>query len=107
MEWWWLLGAVLLQWLQVAALRASDGLRRLPWAGVTYVAMIASVGCIAVSLSLGLTVALAYGIWTGAGVALAAITGAVVFGDRLDRRQTLGLMVVLLGVALLQYAGVR
>lgn len=107
MEWWWLLGAVLMQWLQVGALRASDGLRRVPWAVLTFAAMVTSVGCIAVSLSLGLTVALAYGIWTGAGVALAAVTGAVVFGDRLDRRQTFGLVVVLVGVALLQYAGVR
>ncbi|MEO7420914.1 MAG: SMR family transporter [Ornithinibacter sp.] len=102
MEWWWLLAAVLFQWVQVAAIRASNGLRSPSWALLTFVAMITSVGCISVALSLGLTLALAYGIWTGAGVSLAAITGAVVFGDTLDRRQTLGLALVLVGVALLQ-----
>lgn len=102
MAWWWLFAAVLMQWVQVGAIRASDGLRRPGWAALTFVAMISSVGCVSVALSLGLTVALAYGIWTGAGVALAAVTGAVVFGDRLDRRQTAGLALVLVGVALLQ-----
>lgn len=102
MEWWWLLAAVLLQWVQVVAIRASHGLRSPGWAALTFVAMIASVGCVSVALSLGLTLALAYGIWTGAGVSLAAITGAVVFGDTLDRRQTFGLALVLVGVALLQ-----
>lgn len=55
-----------------------------------------------VALSLGLSVAVAYGIWTGLGVALAALTGIVAFGDRMDRRQLAGLGLVLLGVVALQ-----
>lgn len=50
----------------------------------------------------GLSVAVAYGIWTGLGVALAALTGIVIFGDRMDRRQLAGLGLVLLGVVALQ-----
>lgn len=103
--WAWLGAAVLTQWTCVAALRASDGLRRLVPAAVTFVAMIASVCCVAVALTHGLTVAVAYGIWTGAGIALAALTGIVVFKDRLARGQLCGLALVLAGVAVLQLAG--
>lgn len=103
----WLGAAVLTQWCCVAALRASDGLRRPVLAVVTFGSMLASVGCVAVALTYGLTVAVAYGVWTGAGVALAALTGVVVFHDRLSRVQLGGVALVIAGVVTLQLAAVH
>lgn len=103
--WLWLAAGVLAQWGFVAALRASSGLRRPGWAVVTFVLMIASMGAVAVAIDGGLTVAVAYGVWTGAGILLAAVTGAVVFGDRLSGPQRLGLALVLAGVVALNLAG--
>lgn len=95
-------GAVVTQWTSIASLRASDGLRRRGLAALCLATMVASMACVSVALSLGLSVAVAYGIWTGLGVALAALTGIVGFGDRMDARQLTGLGLVLLGVVVLQ-----
>lgn len=102
--WLWLGAAVLTQWGCVAALRASEGLRRVGLAAITFLALLASVACISVSLTHGLTVAVAYGVWTGAGIALAAVTGVVVFKDRLTHGQVSGLILVIAGVVTLQFA---
>jgi small multidrug resistance pump len=103
--WAWLAVAVVAQWLSVAALRASDGMRRPLWTLLTFAATIGSVGCVAVALSRGLTVAVAYGVWTGAGIALATLTGVLVFGDRLSRSQVAGLGLVIAAVVGLQVSG--
>lgn len=52
-----------------------------------------------------MSLAIAYAVWTGAGIAFAALGGVVVFGDRLTRRQTVGLGLVLLGVVMLNAGG--
>lgn len=105
--WAWLGAAVLAQWTCVTALRASNGLRRVVPAVLTFTALIGSTCFVAVALTHGLTIAVAYGIWTGAGIALAALTGIVVFGDRLARGQVGGLVLVMAGVAVLQLVGLH
>ena len=52
------------------------------------------------ALNRGLSLAVGYGIWSGVGIALSAVGGAVLFGDRLQGRQATGLVVVLIGVVL-------
>ncbi|MHC1558863.1 DMT family transporter [Actinomycetospora sp. C-140] len=95
-----LLGAVLTQGLSLAAMRASDGLRRTPWSATAFLAMGASVLLMSRALALGMPLAVGYGIWSGAGIALAAATGALVFADRLARVHLAGLALVLAGVLL-------
>lgn len=103
--WVWLAAGVLAQWGFIAALRVSDGLRRPRWVVATFALMIASLGAVAVAIDRGLSVAVAYGVWTGAGILLAALTGVVVFGDRLTGPQRAGLALVLAGVVALNLAG--
>ncbi len=98
----WIAVAVAVQVGGLTALRASDGLRRPALALAAYAGLVGSLLPVARAIESGMTLAVAYSIWTGAGIAFAAVTGAVVFGDRLDRRQLLGLALVLLGVVALE-----
>lgn len=97
----WMTAAVVTQWASITALRASAGRRPVLFVA-SLLAMVASMASVSVALSHGLSIAVAYGIWTGLGVALAALTGLLGFGDRLDPWQTAGLVLVLAGVVGLQ-----
>jgi small multidrug resistance pump len=97
-----LLGAVASQVLGIGALRASDGMRSVAWAATSLIAIAVSVALMAQAMNRGLSLAIGYGIWSGAGIALSALGGAVLFGDRLLRRQVAGLVVVLVGVVLVR-----
>lgn len=100
--WGWLASAVVTQWASIVGLRLSDGFRRKRWTALALVTTVTSIGCISVALAEGLSLAVAYGIWTGMGVALAALTGLVAFGERLGRVQAAGLACVVLGVVALR-----
>lgn len=95
-----LVAAVAAQGLSLAAMRASDGLRRRGWAATALGAMGGSVLLMSRALARGMPLAVGYGVWSGAGIALAAATGALVFTDRLTRIHLAGLAMVLLGVLL-------
>jgi small multidrug resistance pump len=99
-----LAGSVAAQGVSLAAMRASDGLRRARWVVVAFAAMGASVVLMSRALARGMSLAVGYGIWSGAGIALAAATGALVFHDRLARVHLLGLALVLVGVVLVHAA---
>lgn len=100
-----LVGSVLAQVLGVAATRASAGLHRPGWVVVAFASVSVSVGLMAQAISRGLSLAIGYGIWSGAGIALATVSGVVVFGDRLGWLQVLGLVVVAAGVLLVHGGG--
>ncbi|WP_166462647.1 DMT family transporter [Amycolatopsis acidicola] len=93
-----LAAAVLTQAIGITATRAADGLRKPGWVVVALVGIGASVALMSRALAHGLPFATGYGIWSGAGVACAALSGAVLFGDRLARGQTAGLVLVVAGV---------
>jgi small multidrug resistance pump len=99
-----LAGAVVAQGLSLGAMRASDGLRRAAWVVVAFAAMGTSVLLMARALDAGMSLAVGYGVWSGAGIGLAAATGSLVFGDRLARVHLVGLALVLGGVVLV-YGG--
>ena len=95
-----LVGSIATQAVSLGAMRAADGLRRVRWVLVAFVAMSVSVLLMSRAMVLGMSLAVGYGIWTGAGIALGAATGAVVFRDRLARPHVVGLVLVLGGVLL-------
>ena len=94
----WLAGAVLAQVVGIAGLRASAGFRRPVPAVLTLVGIGTSVALMSRALVSGVPLAVGYGIWTGSGIALATLGGAAVFGDRLGRRELLGVALVVVGV---------
>lgn len=99
--WAYLAAGVVAQVLGVASLRASDGMRRLLPALGTFLGIGVSVVLVARALAAGLSLAVGYGVWTGAGIVGAAVVGAAGFGDRLDHRQLVGLGLVLAGALVL------
>jgi multidrug transporter EmrE-like cation transporter len=102
---WWLVAAVVAEAIGLGALRASRGLRR-PLATVSaFVGIEGSVVLVGQAIVAGVSLAVGYAVWTGAGIAFAALGGVLVFGDRLTRRQSLGIGLVLVGVALLNAGG--
>ncbi|QWC85469.1 hypothetical protein KLP28_01405 [Nocardioidaceae bacterium] len=98
----WLLVGIVLQCGGLAALRASAGMSRRALAVGAYVGLVGSVLPVSLAIEAGIPLAVAYSLWTGAGIAFAAIGGVGFFGDRLSRRQVLGLALVLLGLIALQ-----
>lgn len=101
----WLLVGILVQCAGLAALRASGGLLR-PWlAAGAYGGLVGAILPVGLAIEAGMSLAVAYSLWTGAGIAFAAVGGALFFGDRLSRRQSLGLVLLLVGVVALEAGG--
>lgn len=101
----WLAGAVLAQVVGIGSLRASAGFRRPLFAVLTLLGIGASVALMSRALVSGVSLAVGYGIWTGSGIALATLGGAAVFGDRLGRRELLGVGLVVVGVVVVHAGG--
>lgn len=97
-----LTGAVLTQTVGILALRASGGMRRGGFAALSLGAIASSVALMAQAIDRGLSLAVGYGIWSGAGIALGAAGGAMLFGDRLSARQVGALAVLVAGVVVVR-----
>ncbi|WNY33984.1 SMR family transporter [Curtobacterium flaccumfaciens] len=79
---------------------ATDGKR------VWYVAVVAgyliAFSLLAVALTLGLPIGVAYGIWAATGVALTAILGRVLFREPLTALMLGGIALIIVGVFLVE-----
>ncbi|MBO9057012.1 QacE family quaternary ammonium compound efflux SMR transporter [Curtobacterium flaccumfaciens pv. flaccumfaciens] len=79
---------------------ATDGKR------VWYVAVVAgyliAFSLLAVALTLGLPIGVAYGIWAATGVALTAIFGRVLFREPLTALMVGGIALIIVGVFLVE-----
>jgi small multidrug resistance pump len=98
MMWWALAGAIGVEVLATLALRASDGFRRKVWLVPVAAGYILSFTLLWLTLSLGMPVGIAYGVWTACGVALVAVVARAVFGDPLTWRMMLGIALIMAGV---------
>lgn len=101
----WLIAAVATEVVGLASLRASRGLRRPTAAVLAFAGILGSTALIGQATVSGMSLAVAYGVWTGAGIGFATLGGVALFGDQLDRRQVVGLGLVLVGVIVLNLGG--
>ncbi|MDO3399408.1 SMR family transporter [Mycolicibacterium neoaurum] len=104
--WLALAGAIGTEVLATLSLRASDGFRRRRWIVPVTAGYLASFYLLWVSLSLGMPVGVAYGIWTACGVALVAVAARVLFRDPLTWRMVAGIALIIAGVLTIEMAGV-
>jgi small multidrug resistance pump len=100
--WFLLVAAIALEVTGTLALRASEGFTRLGPSLLTVAGYVGAFALLAVVLKLGMPVGVAYGVWAASGVALVAVLGWVLFGERLSTTSALGIGVVMVGVLLVE-----
>ena len=103
--WWALAVAILIEVVATLSLRASDGFRKKAWIAPVTLGYLASFYLLWLSLSLGMPVGIAYGIWTACGVALVAVIARYLFSEPLTWVMVLGIGLIVAGVLTIEMAG--
>ena len=103
--WWALAGAILIEVVATLSLRASDGFRKKAWIAPVTLGYLASFYLLWLSLSLGMPVGIAYGIWTACGVALVAVIARFLFSEPLTWMMVLGIGLIVAGVLTIEIIG--
>ena len=102
MSWLFLSLAIVSEIIATLSLRASDGFRHKIWILPLVVFYALAFLCLAVTISYGMPVAVAYGIWSAVGVALIAVLGRIIWKEPLTPRMTIGLILIMAGVLLVE-----
>lgn len=95
-----LAGAIVCEVVATSALKASDGFTRIGPSVVTVVGYGLAFWLMALTLRT-VPIGIVYAIWSGAGIALIALIGWVVYGERLDAPAMAGIGLILAGVLVL------
>lgn len=99
-RWLFLLGAIIFEVCGTLALRASVDAPG--WIAVVAVGYLAAFSLLGLTLRAGMPVAVAYGVWGAAGVALVALFGTVLFDEHLSFPALVGIGVIIAGVVLVE-----
>jgi small multidrug resistance pump len=103
--WLVLAGAIVVEVAATLSMRASDGFRKKIWLIPVIVGYVASFALLSLSLSLGMPVGIAYGVWSACGVALVAIIAKFLFKEPLTRLMGLGIVLIIAGVLTIELIG--
>ena len=95
-----LLGAIILELLGTSLLQASEQFTRPLITAVMVLCYSASFYCLSIVLKT-MPVGIAYATWCGVGICLIAITGTVVFKQRLDAPALVGIAMITAGVIII------
>lgn len=104
-SWLFLAAAIATEVTATLCLRASEGFSRLGFTAVVVVGYVASFWCLSQSLERGMSLGVAYGVWSGIGVATVAVLGKVFFDDGLTLVTVGGIALIILGVVVVQLGG--
>jgi small multidrug resistance pump len=104
MGWVFLAGAIGCEVAGTLALRAlADGFR---WGPAVVVAVGYAVSFVLLALALrSVDVGPAYAIWSGVGTGAVAVLGVVLFAERINAAGVVGLVLIVVGVAVLSLSG--
>lgn len=105
MMWLALAAAIVIEVVATLSLRASEGLRRRVWIAPVILGYVASFVMLSWSLSLGMPVGIAYGVWSACGVALVAVIARFLFAERLTPMMAAGIGLIISGVLVIQLMG--
>jgi small multidrug resistance pump len=103
--WLALAGAILIEVMATLSMRASEGFRKKIWLIPVVIGYLASFALLSVSLSLGMPVGIAYGVWSACGVALVAVIAKFLFGEPLTPMMVLGIAFIIAGVLTIEFVG--
>lgn len=105
MSWLALAGAILVEVFSTLGLRASDGFRKRKWIAPVLIGYVTSFALLWLTLSLGMPVGIAYGVWSACGVALVAVLARVLFAEPLTRVMVAGIGLIIAGVLVIELSG--
>jgi small multidrug resistance pump len=103
--WLALAGAILVEVVATLSLRASEGFRKKAWIVPVVAGYLVSFYLLWLSLSFGMPVGIAYGVWTACGVALVAIIARFIFSEPLTWVMAAGIALIVAGVLTIEVAG--
>lgn len=103
--WLALAGAIIVEVFATLSLRASDGFRKKAWIAPVVAGYLVCFYLLWVSLSLGMPVGIAYGVWTACGVALVAVIARYLFAEPLTWVMLAGIGLIVAGVLTIEMAG--
>jgi small multidrug resistance pump len=106
MMWLVLAAAIGIEVVATLSLRASDGFRKKAWVVPVVAGYLASFYLLWVTLSLGMPVGIAYGVWTACGVALVAVIARFLFKEALTWTMAAGIALIVAGVLTIEMSGV-
>jgi len=95
--WVWLFVAIVAEVIATTALKSAQGFTRL-WPSILVVLGYSIAFYCLSEVVKSLPLALSYAIWSGVGVALIALLGWLLFGQKLDAPALLGLVLIVSGV---------
>ena len=99
-KWLYLSGAIVTEVAATLSLRASTD--EPAWLIVVVCGYIAAFGFLALTLRAGAALGTAYGTWSACGVALVALLGIAIFGERLTPVQLAGIALLIIGVVVVE-----
>jgi small multidrug resistance pump len=100
--WWLLAGAIVTEVAATLSLRASEGGRKKLWLVPVVVGYGLAFTFLAMTLSAGMAVGVAYGVWAACGVALTAVAGRILFKEPLTAIMSAGIALIIGGVLLIE-----
>lgn len=103
--WLTLAGAIVIEVLATLGLRASEGFRKRRWIAPVVIGYITSFVLLSVTLSLGMPVGIAYGVWSACGVALVAVVARLLFDEPLTLMMVAGIALIIGGVLTIELTG--
>ena len=93
--------AIVSEVIATSALKASDGFNRPVPSVVVVFGYAGAFYALSLSLKAGLSVGVAYAIWSRVGIVLIAAIGALVYGERIDGPAVVGFGLIVAGVVVL------
>lgn len=105
MMWVALTCAIALEVFATLSLRASEGFTKKVWIAPMVIGYLASFVLLYFTLSLGMPVGIAYGIWTACGVALVAVFARFLFSEPLTLTMIGGIALIIGGVLVIELVG--
>jgi small multidrug resistance pump len=105
MTWVLLFGAIVSEVAATLSMRASDGFRKRIWVIPVVIGYLISFGLLKASLSQGMPVGIAYGVWSACGVALVALLAKFLFAEPLTWMMGAGIAFIIGGVLTIQLIG--
>ena len=99
----WLGFAIVLEILANVLLKFSDGFRRKLYGLMSIAAVLGAFSALSQAVK-GIDLSVAYALWGGFGIAATLAAGWVLFGQRLNNKGSIGLVLLLAGMIMIKLA---